>query len=97
MEQQWNEEGEEDEPKKKRKAVSLTREDEGRVSHVGLISIVIPLKVFLDRSLRTFSATPEIFLRRVHTGFCPGHFYPDFNALIHRAVAFPQSNTIHAH
>lgn len=32
MEQQWSEEGEEDEPKKKRKAVSQARENEGRVS-----------------------------------------------------------------
>jgi len=39
MEQQWSEEGEEDEPKKKRKAVSWTRDVVGRVSL---------LKLFVD-------------------------------------------------
>jgi len=39
MEQQWCEEGEEDEPKKKRKAVSWTRDVVGRVSL---------LKLFVD-------------------------------------------------
>ena len=95
MEQQWSEEGEEDETKKKRKAVSSSS-GEWVVDKRGWRES-LSCGPYLNGNpvegiFRSLLTRVYLHHRNIHpAGFCPGHFYSDFNALFHRAVAF------HAH